>query len=76
MSKTEHPHTAEIATLRCFIETAKLDDVSVKVREFVEKYLPDLVHKLPPRPTKPWSGEPTRAWESLVHAIEALILLG
>jgi len=38
MSKTEQPHTAEIATVRRFIETAELDDISNEVREFVEKY--------------------------------------
>jgi hypothetical protein len=49
MSEIQRPHTAEIATIRRFIETTKLDDVNDEVREFVEKYLPDLVSKLPPR---------------------------
>jgi hypothetical protein len=47
---TERPPDSEIATVRLFIESSTLDVVSDEVREFVEKYLPDLVHKLPPKP--------------------------
>ena len=42
-------HPAEIETLRRFIEATELDVVSDEVREAVERYLPKLKHKLPPK---------------------------
>jgi hypothetical protein len=52
----QQPPDEELETIRLMMETTKLDVVSDEVREIVERFLPDLRKKLPPRPELP----PTR----------------
>jgi hypothetical protein len=43
------PSKYEIDALRVFLETRSIAIVSDDIRAFVEQYLPDLKHKLPPK---------------------------
>ena len=40
---------ADLAELRKFIETTYIDKIDDSVRKIVEREMPDLVHKLPPK---------------------------
>ena len=44
---SERPPDEELTSIRVFIETSDFNAVSDEVREIVERYLPDLIPKLP-----------------------------
>jgi hypothetical protein len=43
------PFVHELDALRLFLETKPVGIVSDEIREVVERYLPELKHKLPPK---------------------------
>jgi len=48
-AETRHPWPVERAQLREIIESGRVTEVSEDVRAFIEKEMPDLAEKLPPR---------------------------
>ena len=47
----QRPPDEELETIRLFLDCSELTTVSDEVREVVERYLPDLKYKLPPKPS-------------------------
>jgi hypothetical protein len=44
-----HVKPQHLAELRKFVEDNEIDQVADDMREIIEREMPDLVHKLPPR---------------------------
>ena len=54
LGRTIQVRKADLPAIRAFIESTHIDKIDDGVRKIIEREMPDLVHKLPPRQdTKP-----------------------